>query len=704
MANKKVSKEKPVKVTREALRMIAAQEMDTFERLLRERNPLDIEMAKDLRQYNSEYDPSELKSFRNTREGACELYVGITRTKVRTMDARINDLALAGGTKNWEIKATPVPDLANVPDLPDEVPQEVRDAFTKEIVTESEARATAMDTEMADHLIQAKWVKHVRQVTHYGHKYGWGIMKGPLVARRTVSNYQPELVQDPITGAYSMGPWKQVTREIIQPYFESVSPWDFFADWSSPSVEDQDYLAQRHLFRHKRLLEFRNRKGFDKKVIDAHLKQYPDGNCRWELWEEDIYQTGAGSGGVGKPDFRKLQRKRWESIEIWTEVSNERLKLLGLADQAKGFGLKPNGAGLIGITLWVFRDTASENGSNPIVFGALLNTLPKQRKPYNFYVPIPEEGSLRGTSVPFMCRDPQRSINSFERMLHDNASTSVGPQIELRIQRMIDPSNLRRLYPYRIWPVKDNTMNPMAPAIQFTDFPNHTNTYLAAKQSQKAWLDEITGIPSYQHGASGSSGAGRTASGLSMLMGAAGLLVKDQLYAFDEFQANVLEATYDWEMAFNPKQEIKGDFQVNVQTTMAMLQKSQNAEAIRNFRLSTLNEDGRFTKRRYLLESELEAMDVNVGKALKSDKELQDEMEEMAKQQAQMEAEMGPTGAPPAQPGQPAPQGPGPIGAAEGGVVNGPEDPDVAMLRELHGRYPDFLSQSIGGEGWRASP
>lgn len=58
-------------------------------------------------------------------------------------------------------------------------------------------------------------------------------------------------------------------------------------------------------------------------------------------------------------------------------------------------------------------------------------------------------------------------------------------------------------------------------------------------------------------------GAGETASGLSMLMGASNILLKDRVKDFDEYvSAPFIRAMYRFNMQWNPREEIKGDYEV----------------------------------------------------------------------------------------------------------------------------------------------
>jgi hypothetical protein len=85
--------------------------------------------------------------------------------------------------------------------------------------------------------------------------------------------------------------------------------------------------------------------------------------------------------------------------------------------------------------------------------------------------------------------------------------------------------------------------------------------------------DDSTGIPSFSHGQTGVSGIGRTASGISMLMGAANLNTKTAMKSIDKMLASVGHATFAFLMQFDPDPEIKGDLEVKATGTASLVAK-----------------------------------------------------------------------------------------------------------------------------------
>jgi hypothetical protein len=71
-------------------------------------------------------------------------------------------------------------------------------------------------------------------------------------------------------------------------------------------------------------------------------------------------------------------------------------------------------------------------------------------------------------------------------------------------------------------------------------------------QISRQLADEETGLPSIMHGQTGVAGTGRTASGLSMLLGGASLSLKTVIKNIDDQLLKPLgEAYFQWNMQFN---------------------------------------------------------------------------------------------------------------------------------------------------------
>jgi len=97
--------------------------------------------------------------------------------------------------------------------------------------------------------------------------------------------------------------------------------------------------------------------------------------------------------------------------------------------------------------------------------------------------------------------------------------------------------------------------------------------------------DEQTGIPSYSHGQTGVQSMTRTASGMSMLLGAASLNIKTVIKNIDDFLLRPLgEAYYQWNMQFfEGELDIQGDLEVHAMGTNSLMQKEVRSQRLTMF-------------------------------------------------------------------------------------------------------------------------
>jgi hypothetical protein len=150
--------------------------------------------------------------------------------------------------------------------------------------------------------------------------------------------------------------------------------------------------------------------------------------------------------------------------------------------------------------------------------------------------------------------------------------------------------------------------------------------------------DEVTAIPRYMYGDSQNvGGAGKTASGLSMLMGAANVTVKDQIKNFDDgITLPFIKGLYFWNMEFNPKNNIKGDYEVTAKGSTSLIAKEVKAESLITFMNVTNNPtDLMYTKRDNILREYAKVMDLDEMDLIKDRATVSVEGEQRAKQMAE---------------------------------------------------------------------
>jgi len=333
---------------------------------------------------------------------------------------------------------------------------------------------------------------------------------------------------------------------------------------------------------------------------------------------------------------------RYEVLEYWGIIDAE------LAEEAD-IDIPKNLEDLdeIQVNVWICNGQILRLVMNPFTPSRIpYSAVPYELNPYGFF----------GVGVAENMEDTQLLMNGFMRLSVDNAALSGNLLIE------IDETNLVPGQDLSVYPGKVFRRQAGAPgqAIFGTKFPNVSNELLMMFDKARQLSDESTGIPSYSHGATGVMGVGRTASGMSMLMGAAAQNIKAVVRNIDDYLLTPLgKALFAFNMQFNfDKQFTNGDLEVKARGTESLMRNEIRSQRLLQFMQMTANQQmAPFVKYDYVLRELAASMDLDEDKILNDQREAILQAKMMADIQAMM----------PQQPQAPQ-QG------AEGAVPN-PEDP-----------------------------
>jgi len=122
-------------------------------------------------------------------------------------------------------------------------------------------------------------------------------------------------------------------------------------------------------------------------------------------------------------------------------------------------------------------------------------------------------------------------------------------------------------------------------AIHGVKFPNTSQENMMMFDKFRQLADEQTGIPSYSHGQTGVQSMTRTASGMSMLLGAASLNIKTVIKNIDDFLLKPIgEAYFQWNMQFfEGNLDIQGDLEIQAMGTNSLMQKEVRSQRLTMF-------------------------------------------------------------------------------------------------------------------------
>jgi hypothetical protein len=258
--------------------------------------------------------------------------------------------------------------------------------------------------------------------------------------------------------------------------------------------------------------------------------------------------------------------------------------------------------------------------------------VPYEVNPYAFF----------GIGVGENMDDTQTLMNGFMRMAVDNAVLSGNLLIE------VDETNLTPGQDLTVYPGKVFRRQGGAPgqAIFGTKFPNVSNENMQLFDKARVLADESTGIPSFSHGQTGVTGVGRTAAGISMLMGAAAGSIKTVVKNFDDYMLRPLgQAMFAFNMQFNYNKDIKGDLEVKARGLESLMQNEVRSQRLMSFLQITSNPVlAPFAKFPYIIREIAKSMMLDPNKVTNTPEEMLRQTYLMQQQQQQQGPQQPPQG------------------------------------------------------------
>ena len=217
----------------------------------------------------------------------------------------------------------------------------------------------------------------------------------------------------------------------------------------------------------------------------------------------------------------------------------------------------------------------------PIILRCVLNPFTPARIPYQAFPFEINPYQIWGVGVAENMEDAQMLMNGHVRMAIDNLALAGNLVFDVDEASLVPGQNMD-IFPGKIFRRQSGVTGT---AINGLKFPNTAGENIQMYQISRQLADEETGIPSIMHGQTGVTGTGRTAAGLSMLMGSAGLSMKTVIKNIDDHLLKPIgEAYFQWNMQFNEQvEQIKGDLEIKPRGVAAVMQKE-----VRTQRLTSL--------------------------------------------------------------------------------------------------------------------
>lgn len=518
------------------------------------KNPIEDIMLRALRQRNGEYEPDKLSQIR--KQGGSEVFMMVTEVKCRAAESWLRDILLENGAPPWDLHPTPIPDLSpeqeaelqeilteeviKLLEATGEAPSKDEMAQLREMVAqqyrfrllqEAQNRVDRMKDKINDQFTEGGWFEAFNDFVTDLVTYPAAFVKGPVVRRRRKLGWSS-----------SMGGTTVETTEELAPEYERVDPFNIFPEPGITDVND-GYLFELHPLTRSELSDLLGVPGYDDEAIRKLLEE---GNgSSWVNQDVELIKDEQ------ERKFYSYNRPTevFDALEFWGKVSGQMLLDWGLPEED-------------------IEDPAREYDANVWVVGnyvikAILNYDPLGEKPYAKTSFIKAPGAFWGKGIPEIIEDVQSVCNAAARALVNNMGIASGPQVEVNLERIPPNEDITQMYPWKIWQTLNDPLGASAPAVRFTQPEDNAQTLIGVYDKFSRMADDHSGIPAYIYGDMDVQGAGRTASGLSMLMGSAGKGIRQVIMHIDnDIIRRIVRRQFVYNMRYIDDESIKGDVEI----------------------------------------------------------------------------------------------------------------------------------------------
>lgn len=559
---------------------VAAHVVSCYNKSKTNKREIEEKMLRWYQNYKGEYSP-----FMDTEKS--KVFIKITKTKTLAAYGQILDIILSENKVPISIEPTPVPegatDNAHIDPTTTEKYEESEpvdvigfagdgnDAVRGESLTDRASRMIAslfngakaeegpalkkgqkqldpakMEAEriqkkIRDQMVESNGASNLKKTLLECVMLGTGIIKGPLYSTKEYPRWDDEGNYDPV-------------KKVV-PITSHVSVWNIYPDPDATCMDDCEWIIERHRKSRSELAKLRKQPFFREERIEKAIDK--GANYRDEYWETEIRDGSDPS-----------TKNRYLVLEYWGVIDKD------LLDMVEGFEV-PEGyedADQLHVNCWV---------CNGEIIRLVINPFKPMRIPY-YRVPYEEDPyNFFGVGLPENMDDSQRLMNGFTRMAIDNAALAGNVLLEVDEENLV-PGQDMSIYPGKIFRRQGGAPGQ---AIFSTTFQNTGQTNMQMYDRARQLADETTGIPSALHGQTGISGVGRTASGISMLLGAATLSIKTVIKNIDDY---LLEPLAKAHFAFNMQfdfDEIKyaGDLEIKANGVSSLLSKESLSQRLLQF-------------------------------------------------------------------------------------------------------------------------
>lgn len=467
-----------------------------------------------LRTFKGQYDATKLQEIR--KFGGSEVYLRLVSQKCRAATSLLRDIYL-GTDRCWALRP---PDD---PDVPSEILQQVDELVQSEagqVATtlgqppapadlqkrKEELLASAMDAARVHAAKQAKWsedkVEEILREGGFYHALAEFLVDLPIFPFACIKGPVVRVIPTVIWPKGGGRPTIQMKPTLT---WNRVNPFDL---WWTPGVSDisNANMIEKLRITRAELNELLDLPGYNQSEIYAVLDEYGRGGL-YDNWDTTDAERSV---------LENLENPMWNRsalismMEFNGNVQGRVLQDYGLAvpDELRDYHVQ----------VWAIGNH---------VIKAHLSPSPRMRHPYfiTSYEKVP--GTPVGNGLTDLLTDMQECSNATLRALINNLSIASGPQVTIDDDRLAPNENGEDMFPWKRWHVRRDPFGNGSgrSPIEFFQPQDFSDKLLKVIDKFVELADDVSAIPKYI-GGQASGGAGRTASGLAMLMGNASKILQ----------------------------------------------------------------------------------------------------------------------------------------------------------------------------------
>ena len=501
--------------------------------------------------------PYGLRKGNQDTESSIPPEFNIVRSKMKIAKAQLEMMQFgAGSDKNFEIRNDPASDVVNDlqnfdivlhPDTQTPVidpqtgqPMTISDLAAKKI-SEDDERARRMDETVWSNCIEMNYGQKMRQGMDDYLEYGTTVFQGPF------NNRKVSKVRKNLTTSDNRSIWVSETSEQIKPDFKRVNPWLFFPDHRALSIEECERATVVNILTARDLRNLAKREDFFGDVIKALLKEEPNRNYYNCFTPQSSFYNN-----------KNYLAGKYIVLEYHGYLGIKELDDLGITPPFENpFDVYP-------CEIWVCQ--------GKIIYLGLELLENEDRLPFAVECWERDPSSLFGFGS-ILLYDAQRVVNMTYKMLLDNAGMSALPQVGVNSELVKATDGKPVITPGKVWEMTEFG-DDIHKALQFFYPENNVQMLASVLNMAREFGNEESTIPLIQGGLTDPNIGDAGATGMSMIMVASNSILSSKARSWDDnITKPIIKGIYEWNMQYNNREDIKGDFVIDVKTSTAYLSK-----------------------------------------------------------------------------------------------------------------------------------